>query len=133
MDLAFFFNIDTRVGVTQYCTYFFGLDCVTLIGSRVSGNQIGSINLSMQDYNLLSGFEMKIYPNPSSGKFVIETEEEIEEIMVMNLLGQEIENIPLAPFKGGYALELSQQAKGIYFIKVKGKDGRYSVKRIAIQ
>ncbi len=62
--------------------------------------------------------KIKIYPNPNNGKFIIECDEAIE-IQIFDLLGKEIltQNV-----SNKTNIDLSGQPKGIYFVKVIGKE-----------
>ena len=61
---------------------------------------------------------IKLYPNPSKGLFFIESEEDILEIKVSNMLGQQIE----ALHTNG-TLDLSMHTSGVYFISIETKKG----------
>jgi PKD repeat protein len=77
--------------------------------------------------------KIKVYPNPTSGKIVIEFSENINDInvTVLDVLGREITTAGRKKEKTKYLLNLSGNAAGIYFIHIM-IDGQKSVKRIIL-
>jgi hypothetical protein len=76
-----------------------------------------------QEENYMNS-EYNIYPNPSNGKFCLETQNlttEPIEIMVMDLTGRQVyeEN---AVVTGKKEIDLTVQEKGMYFLKLKSGD-----------
>jgi hypothetical protein len=61
-------------------------------------------------------FEIRIYPNPSSGLFFIKSAEDLE-IEVFNSLGQIV--LYKKIFSGKQSIDLSEQAAGLYFMNCK--------------
>lgn len=57
-----------------------------------------------------------IYPNPSSGRFIVSVTGPIETVSVYNAVGEQIDASARA-FEHGFALEIEES--GIYFIKIK--------------
>ena len=71
------------------------------------------------DYVNQNEIKLNIYPNPTKGLLIIETEEIIKNISIITALGNELpvvenNNNSLNPTK----LDLATFAKGIYFIKI---------------
>jgi hypothetical protein len=64
----------------------------------------------------------QIYPNPNNGEFFIETLTEMD-VTIINALGQVILQKHLS--EGKNKIELSEQAKGIYFVKT--NKGNYKI------
>ncbi len=60
-------------------------------------------------------YRIKIYPNPTRGKIIIETKGVLE-IEIINLMGTSIQK-----FKNTSEIDISKHAKGIYFIKITNK------------
>lgn len=60
---------------------------------------------------------LKIYPNPNSGKFVIESTTE-EVVFILNELGQTLRNIKLCP-ANNYSVAINNLAVGIYIVSGK--------------
>jgi len=72
-------------------------------------------------------FSIRIYPNPSSGKFVIESNETAVKDVQMSIMdanGKLIMNKEINNTTGRFneAIDLSTQAKGVYFIKISNND-----------
>lgn len=66
---------------------------------------------------------VKIYPNPSSGIFMIKSEDAVETVTVANNIGEIV-------YTGtGLQVDLSSQLEGIYFIAVSSK-GKTEVKKV---
>ena len=74
-----------------------------------------------------------IFPNPSSGVFVINGEKKISEIEITDVFGRKVGNVQSTVGKGKIEINLTKEAKGIYFVKVIGEEGKYSVKKIIIE
>ncbi len=79
--------------------------------------------------------QLAIYPNPSRDIFNISfTSEEIQnlEVRILNILGEELINENLEQFIGEYTkqINLSNNAKGIYFLEIETNDGVINKKLI---
>lgn len=69
-------------------------------------------NNSNLGVNTYSGVEYSLFPNPSEGKFTIQSSENIKNVTVNNLLGQQI-------FQGGSNfIDISSCPKGIYVLDI---------------
>ncbi len=81
--------------------------------------------------NELSGNEFNIYPNPSNGIFIIENslKNETLEIEITNLTGKTIYNSEVKNIINS-EIDLSNQAKGVYFINIKTENGIFTDKLI---
>jgi hypothetical protein len=78
---------------------------------------------------------LSIYPNPSRDVFNISfTSEEIQnlKVRVLNLIGEELVSDNLEQFIGEYSkqIDLSNNAKGIYFLEIETNDGVINKKLI---
>ncbi len=75
--------------------------------------------------------QFAIYPNPSTGKIKLYSEGHVDQnqIKVYNALGEEIKNIPLL---NGNEIDLSRQAKGIYFMEILVEEKR-TVRKIILE
>ena len=67
--------------------------------------------------------EVKIYPNPSSGIFNIQSDSEIKTVSVTNVIGEEI-------YKSNQIgiIDLSEYSSGLYFVTIHTKGGIYTNK-----
>lgn len=72
-------------------------------------------NSFTQDPDRVFNGEIKIFPNPATDFFRINTDEKIGSVQVLNVLGNVIKQYD--KFHGDY-YELSGVAPGIYFIKI---------------
>ena len=82
--------------------------------------------------------DVRIYPNPGSGRFRIsfEAKAAVKEVLVTvrNALGQEVYRQAYRDIGSSFAADLDMEgaAKGVYFVEVSA-DGATAVKRLAIQ
>ena len=78
---------------------------------------------------------LEVYPNPSRDVFhVTFTSETIQDLKVriLNIVGEELVNEELQQFVGEYTkqMDLSNNAKGIYFLEIETNDGVINKKLI---
>lgn len=107
-------------------------------------------NCYIKDYSLAGGglgikdFELNstnIYPNPTIGKFVVQTDLKITVIEIYNVLGEQIAisdkqtaNSTVSP--NGLSLmpvDLSSQPEGIYFVRIQTAEGMMSKKMVVVK
>lgn len=72
---------------------------------------------------------INIFPNPSSGKFTIQSTEKISSIEIINLLGEKIYSITVNSKQE--TVNLSSHPKGIYFVQVLS-EGQSTVRKIVL-
>lgn len=58
------FTIDTRMGITSYCFYFFGTDCISLTGAVIDGLYYNNVDLPTGINSFSDNTEFSISPNP---------------------------------------------------------------------
>jgi len=115
-DVSFDFTVDTRAGVTQYCYYNFAWDCTTLIGSRINGQQVGSIYLSTNDLTVSNNSSLKLFPNPTTDLLFIDNISQTRNstFEIYNSIGKLI--------KSGNIIDKSvptnDLSNGLYFIRI---------------
>jgi len=79
-------------------------------------NQLGAGRLNL--FNAVSGIEeennksVKIYPNPTRGLIIIQSDEKIKSIIVRNVLGE------LVKISNSSRLDISNHPNGVYFVDV---------------
>jgi hypothetical protein len=72
-----------------------------------------------------------IYPNPSKGSFVIEINEEIDEITIFNTLGKIVLNIDKPTLKN--SVDLSDFDNSIYYVSIKQNSHTITKKIIILE
>lgn len=98
--------------------------------SSLNDKDCDSFITSINDKNSASA--IKLYPNPSNGKFNLEiTETTITSFEISNLFGVKILSSKIDSNK--MEVNLSSESSGIYFIRCFFKDGTSSTKKIRIQ
>ena len=80
---------------------------------------------------------LNIYPNPTRGLLNIEfdnIDNKISEVSVVNVLGDKIykDNLDNKTFKYSSQIDLSKYSNGIYFVRLKTKDG-FVTKKLILQ
>ena len=75
-------------------------------------------------------FLFDIFPNPSNGKFEIQSSEKIAAAEIFNLVGEKIYSFRMN--SGKVEIDLSRQEKGVYFIKINSEKGT-AVRKIILQ
>ena len=75
-----------------------------------------NINNYMQE--LIS---VNIYPNPTTGQITIESDKTIEQVKIISITGKTVKQITIN--KEQLTIDLSAEAKGIYFVKLTTANG----------
>lgn len=93
-------------------------------------SQFGSVDNKVEMEN------MKLYPNPNDGRFNLKFSLKSKgdaEITVYNVEGKQVYNEKLSDFQGEYnkPIDISNNAKGIYFVKIRQGD-HTQVKKISL-
>jgi len=91
-------------------------------------------NPSIGIYESNNSLLVQIYPNPTTGKFVIKTEEKMKEIKLLNISGKTMflyDNFSIN--NNVVNINIQDLCKGIYFINIKTKTGKYINKKIILQ
>ncbi|NOY37507.1 MAG: T9SS type A sorting domain-containing protein [Chlorobi bacterium] len=113
-------NDTSGIYITNFNTAF-SIDTLTVSGGSVSF-YLKEVPVFIEDYNAtsvseinLTGENIRIYPNPAKGIFTIEGTM-IQKIELINIGGQIIKQMLIKDEP--LIIDLSQQPKGIYFVKV---------------
>ncbi len=104
---------------------------VTALYSNPEGESLPSnavkITLTDIDNNMLS--DVSMYPNPFQDNITINNAEQLNRVVVTNLIGQTLINIPLNGSSTEY-ITTSRLAKGVYLITVYGTNGERKVSKM---
>jgi hypothetical protein len=92
------------------------------------------------DYNFPVGIEeqqdiqLEIFPNPSTDRVTIKSNERIDHVNIYSLTGQQMEAVSsTANLLAGQSFDVSTYPNGIYLVKVKFNDGSLLSRRIIKQ
>ena len=125
-------NGGRKIAVTDSIIYVvYGSDGSCYVSAIKNGSSTST------SINEISSANFHIYPNPSSGKFTIESTEKISSIEILNLLGEKVTQsvIPsgasLPAVGREFTIDLSQAPKGIYFVQVLS-EGQSTVRKIVL-
>ena len=95
------------------------------IGAYENGSAIGIDEpISISD--------ISVYPNPSSGKFTLQSAIGIYEIEIYNVLGERIYTTTNLSQSSSNEIDLSYAPKGIYFVKIYDGSRVYN-KKVVVQ
>lgn len=121
-------------GTNPYGSLF--SDGSMLYGMTYSGgtNDFGVIfktGLATDVEEQMNGSEVSIHPNPSNGIFKVNTNTtSFSQIEIFNVLGESVYQSAVADTK--FEIDLSNQSKGVYFVKIISEDNVVSNKKIII-
>lgn len=74
-----------------------------------------------------------IFPNPSTAQFTVQLlKNEFNQINVLDILGNKIKEIPIG-LESTVFINLDNFAKGVYFLKIQKKSGKFIIKKILLQ
>jgi hypothetical protein len=129
---------DTTIYTTNSVSYTFTetgtypVQLITYHGvcSDTSTVEIEVFNSASLNELVSSKLALKIIPNPSSGSFFIKTNEDIENIILIDLFGKEQNFSYLAQKTNEYLLETNVSA-GTYLLKIKTKNVE-TIKKITV-
>lgn len=78
------------------------------------------------------GSQMKIYPNPSKGSFILQPLKagSIKEVTLYTMLGERLTNAQLSFVSGLYTIDLSNSPSGIYFVAIQTNKGAVHTARL---
>ena len=106
--------------------YFNVTTCLTTKNAEYWNNTYQLISTSL-DLEKIANQSFAIYPNPSSGYFTVDNENDRNyKIEVIDLLGN---NLPFS--ENGNTVDLSNLNDGVYFIQI-AQDGRIFSKKVMI-
>ena len=71
------------------------------------------------------GAAIKAYPNPAKDRFIIDSEVQLEKIIVSNMFGQSLLTLDQPDLQA--TLDVSQFAAGVYIVTVVDKDSTWTI------
>lgn len=77
-------------------------------------------------------FSVKIYPNPTTGRFTIESKKDIKEIFVADFTGKILMRLPAANRKGRWQVDISNYPSGMYFVKYITGDNKWGDRKSVV-
>jgi len=131
-------SITVDGGGNAYTTgYFNGIADFDPGAAEYNLTSVGSYDLFISKLGNISGIEsrtentaMKIYPNPSNGKFTITQTNDITSIEIFNFLGEVVYEATPDKNSNSTEINLSNAPDGIYFIKLYNGEKSHVVKII---
>lgn len=128
---------DSRVIHHQPGDYYVYYNTKDLSGNKaaqekrlVQVREIDTVWSGVKEFAGADGFI--IYPNPSEGKFVVEAKKStIEMLEIVDITGRVILHKTVSSVKTN--VDITAQAKGIYFVKATDKNGYVSIRKITLQ
>jgi hypothetical protein len=118
-------------GMSYLAVRYRNTDCsskwltVTFDNIAISGNTVGINELSAND-------KINIYPNPATGKVIIDSKLNINSIELYNVLGEKIYSDAQFKLQTSNEIDLSGFHQGAYFIKMFDGTNTYT-KKILVQ
>jgi len=106
---------------------FGSADCGAEAGSQIVNDtfESGGATLSNKDFELITG--LSLYPNPVSNILNIDSQIEIERVVIFNLLGKQV--LETSRTK---QIDMSALATGMYLLNVYSENGR-AIKKIIVE
>jgi len=86
----------------------------------------------LDDSQILTNNLFKVYPNPSNGIFTIESALEIQEIELVNAMGQTILNVAAIQSET-YPLDIQNFKEGIYLLKVSTTENKLFYEKLILE
>jgi hypothetical protein len=77
-------------------------------------------------------FSVKIYPNPTEGRFTIESKKDIKEIFIADFTGKILMRLSAADRKGRWQVDISNYPSGIYFVKYITADNKWGAQKVVL-
>lgn len=81
--------------------------------------------------NKFEQHSVDVYPNPADSHVFVNTDSDVEKLVVINTIGQEVKSI--VSIVKDSVISLDGLARGTYFIKLHFQDGRQTIKKIIKQ
>ena len=82
-----------------------------------------------QPDNILS---LKIYPNPTNGRFTIESKKDIREIFIADFSGKLLMKLAVTDKKGRWQVDISNYPAGVYLVKYITADNKWGAEKVVL-
>ncbi|MEO7922489.1 MAG: carboxypeptidase-like regulatory domain-containing protein [Chitinophagaceae bacterium] len=76
--------------------------------------------------------KVKIYPNPTSGQFVIESNKDIKEIYISDFTGKLLMKLAAADKKGRWQVDIGNYPSGAYLVKYITTDNKWGAEKVIL-
>lgn len=114
--------------INNYASIYFDYNAPVITNTTVT-----TLSTTVLGLNEISQNSISVYPNPTKGNVIVTNPElNIQKIKVLNVVGQVVfEEIGIKTEK--YIIDISNQAKGIYFVEITGKADETIVKKLILE
>jgi hypothetical protein len=82
-----------------------------------------------QQGNILS---IKLYPNPTSGLFTIESKKDLKEIFISDFTGKLLMRLPAADKKGRWQVDISRYPSATYLVRYVTEDNKWGSEKVVL-
>ncbi len=103
--------------------FLYAKDC-----SKDETQQVEQPNTRQPD-NILS---VKLYPNPTNGKFTIESNKDIKEIYIADFSGKLLMKLSVADKKGRWQVDIGNYPSGVYLVKYITADNKWGAEKVIL-
>lgn len=103
--------------------FLFAKEC-----SKEETEQVQQPDIKKPD-NILA---VKIYPNPTNGRFTIESKKEIKEIYITDFTGKILMRLSVADKKGRWQVDIGNYPSGAYLVKYITTDNKWGAEKVIL-
>jgi subtilisin family serine protease len=130
-NIQWYFNDNTLINDTNQVIFpnqygFYSVSFTSEDGCTSYSTAFNWTALSLEE---ISSNQFTLFPNPSTDKITIQSEELFSEVHISNSQGQRIATKTLNP-SNEYQFSVSEYARGVYFVKIQLKSGSKTMKLI---
>lgn len=101
--------------------YLYAKDCAK--------EDISIVQQLKQPENILT---VKLYPNPTSGQFTIESKKDIKEMFITDFTGKILMRLGAADKKGRWQVNIGQYPSGTYLVKYITTDNKWGAEKVVL-
>lgn len=76
--------------------------------------------------------EVKLYPNPTNGRFIIESKKDIKEIYITDFSGKILMRLSVADKKGRWQVDIGNYPSGAYLVKYITTDNKWGAEKVIL-